>query len=700
MGLTSSVDGDVLVLRLDNAPVNALSTDLRADLADAVARAQDDPAVAAVVIAGAGKHFSGGADIRGFGRPPEPPALPDVIATIEASAKRFYAAIDGTALGGGLEVALACDARYATPRAKLGLPEVNLGLLPGAGGTQRLPRLIGMAPAIELITSGKPVSAARALELGLIDGIVEGDPVAAAVAKAKADAGRERRRTGLRPVVADAAAVAAVRATLPPADRGGLAVQRAADAVEAAATSATLAAGLARERELFMELLASEQSKSRIHIFFAERDAAKVPDVPATVEPVAFERVTVIGAGTMGAGIAMALADGGLGVRVVEASSEALVRGRELIEKNYRATASKGRMSQADVADRLGRISFESDLAGAVADADVVVEAVFEDLDVKRAVFAQLDTACRPGTLLATNTSTLDIDAIATATSRPQDVIGLHFFSPANVMRLLEIVRGSRTTPQAIATAFALAKRIKKIGVLARSCDGFIGNRMLAGYGREAAYLAEEGASPQEIDGALRAFGLAMGYFAMADLAGLDVGWRIKQRRAAEGRSAHLRETEIFDRLCEAGHFGQKTGTGVYRYEAGNRTPQRNPAFDAILAAESQRLGIERRPIAADEILTRCMLPLVNEGANILLDGTAIRASDIDVVWVYGYGFPAWRGGPMRYADSLGLGVVRDEMRRLRQRHGDRWRPSPLVEQLADTGGSFAGYRARQPVAS
>jgi len=696
MSVEKSTESGVLVLRFANPPVNALSTTLRTELLAAVEAAESDPAIEAVVLAGEGKHFSGGADIRGFGKPPEPPGLPTLIERIEASPKRFYAAIDGTAFGGGFEVALACDARYGTPYAKVALPEINLGLLPGAGGTQRLPRLIGVAAAIDVITSGKPLSAQRALELGILDGIVAGDVVAATVATAIAERGRARRHVSAKPLAPDPDAIAAARKRLEPAERGGLAAQRCVDAVEAA-SSLPFAAGLLRERELFGELLASEQSRSRIHVFFAEREAAKIPDIPADVTPLEIKRVLVIGAGTMGGGIAMALAEGGLQVHVVEAADEALARGRSTIEKNYAATASKGRITQADVDARLGRMSFGTDLASAAAGVDLVIEAVFEDLGVKHTVFKELDRVCRPGTLLASNTSTLDIDAIAAATSRPQDVIGLHFFSPANVMRLLEIVRGTHTSPTAIVTAMALAKRIKKVGVLARSCDGFIGNRMLVGYGREANYLIEEGALPQDVDRALKAFGLPMGIFAMGDLAGLDVGWRIRKRRRAEGDIAKFRESRVADELCERGFFGQKTGRGFYRYEPGSRVPQPDPEVEALILEESKRLGITRRSISDQEIVLRCMLPLVNEGANILLDGTAIRPGDIDIVWIYGYGFPAFRGGPMHWADTLGLTNVRDEMRRFEQQHGERWKPSPLIEELAASGHSFADYTARQP---
>jgi 3-hydroxyacyl-CoA dehydrogenase len=697
MSIRAQARDGVLVVHLVNPPVNAMSHELRVALAEALERAESDPSIEAVVLAGDGKHFSGGADIRGFGKPHEPPGLPDLIASIEGGTKRYYAAIDGTAFGGGFEIALACDARYATPSSKVGLPEINLGLLPGAGGTQRLPRLIGIGPAIDVITGGAPLSATRALELGALDGVVEGDVVAATIEIARAERGRERRHASARTAAPAPDAVAAARKRFEPVERGGLAAHNALAAIEA--STLPFAEGLARERDLFVELLSSEQSRSRIHLFFAERQAAKVPDIPAGVAPLAVERVLVIGAGTMGGGIAMALADGGLQVDVVENAADALARGRATIEKNYAATASKGRISQAEVAARLGRMSFGTDLAAAAARADLVIEAVFEELGVKREVFATLDRVCRPGTLLASNTSTLDIDAIASATSRPGDVIGLHFFSPANVMKLLEIVRGTQTSPEAIVTAFALAKRIRKVGVLARSCDGFIGNRMLAGYGREANYLIEEGALPQDVDRAIKAFGFPMGIFAMGDLAGLDVGWRIRKRRLAEGKTSAYRESGVNDLLCERGWFGQKSGRGFYRYEAGSRVPQPDPEVEALIRAESQRLGVVRRTISDDEIVLRCMLPLVNEGANILLDGTAIRASDIDVVWVYGYGFPAFRGGPMHWADHLGLANVRDEIRGFERRYGERWKLSPLIEELASAGRSFAEFTpGRSPV--
>jgi len=683
----SSRDG-VLVLELDNPPVNALSPDVLVELAAALDEGAADPEVRAFVLAGRNGIFSGGADIRWFGKTPPAgtPLLPDVIARIEASAKPVVAALDGTAFGGGFEIALACDRRIGSPRARVALPEINLGLLPGAGGTQRLPRLAGVAAALRTILSGAPVKAAEALASGVLDAVESGDLLAAARAAATA-AGSTRSRVSARAVSHDAAALAATRAQLPAVERGGLAAHRCVDAIEAA-TTLGFEEGLGRERELFIELLHSEQSKSRIHVFFSEREAAKVPDVPADTAVAPVRTVCVVGAGTMGTGIAMALANGGLEVRVVESAEDALARGRALIEKNYAASARKGRFSEADVAARLGRMTFGTDL-GVAAEADLVVEAVFEELDIKREVFAKLEAICRPDAILASNTSTLDIDAIAEGSARAGDIVGLHFFSPANVMKLLEIVRGRATSARAIATSLALAKKIGKIAVVARTCDGFIANRMLAPYGRETMTLVEEGALPQDVDRVMEAFGFPMGPFRMYDLAGLDVGWRIRKRRLAEGKLSAVRDSEIGDRLCELGRYGQKTGAGIYRYDE-KRTPLPDPEVEALIAAESARLGIVRRSISDDEILTRCMLALINEGARTLEDGTAIRPGDIDVAWIYGFGFPAYRGGPMHYADTLGLAHVRDELNRLHARGGEQWRPAPLVERLADAGGRFA----------
>ena len=699
MPVHRSLRDGVLVLELDNPPVNAMSPDVLSALLAAIDEGEADTTVCAFVLAGRNGIFTGGADIRWFGKAPPPgtPLLPEVIARIEASPKPWVVALDGTAFGGGLEISLACDRRLGSPRARVALPEINLGLLPGAGGTQRLPRATGCAAALRIILSGAPVKAPEALELGILDGIENGDLLAAACALAKSTASNGARTLlSAQPVDPEPAAFAAARAQLAPAERGGLAGHRCVDAIEAS-TRLPFEAGLQRERELFIELLGSEQSKSRIHVFFSEREAAKVPEVPAGTPVTPVRTVCVIGAGTMGTGIAMALANGGLTVRVVETQDEALSRGRALIEKNYAASARKGRFSEAGVAERLGRMSFGTSL-DAAAEADLVIEAVFEELDIKRDVFAQLERICRPDAILASNTSTLDIDAIAQGSSRAADIIGLHFFSPANVMRLLEIVRGSATSARAIATSLALAKTIGKVAVVARTCDGFIANRMLAPYGRETMSLVEEGALPQDVDRVMERFGFPMGPFRMYDLAGLDVGWRIRKRRLAEGKLAAVRDSEIGDRLCELGRFGQKTGAGVYRYDE-NRTPRPDPEVEALIFAESARLGIARRAISDDEILTRCMLAVVNEGAKALEDGTAIRPGDIDIAWIYGFAFPAYRGGPMHYADVLGLSKVRDELTRLSERHGAHWRPAELIERLAGRNGKFADLGAYEALA-
>ena len=690
------VDG-VLVVEIDNAPVNALGVETLRGF-DADLRAGEvDPNVRAFVIVGANGTFSGGADIRTFGTtwPADVPDLRAVIARMEAGTKPFVAAIDGVAFGGGLELALACDERVATARARVGLPEISLGLLPGGGGTQRLPRAIGVAAALERILTGAPLAAVAASELGLLE-VVEGDLVAAAIVRARAlPAGMRRRLSAIAIAPGAEATIAAARASAPQADRGGLAYRRCIDCLEAA-TTLPFEAGLARERELFEELRRSAQSRAKIHAFFAEREAAKIPDLPAGLLGAAVAKACVVGSGTMGGGIAMALANGGIAVTVVDTSAEALERCRSTIAANYGATVRKGKLGEAEMHARLGRIAFATDLATAAASVDAVIEAVFEELEIKRDVFATLDRVCKPGTLLATNTSTLDIDAIATATKRPEDVVGLHFFSPANVMRLLEIVRGEATSARTLATALLLAKRIGKVGVVARTCDGFIGNRMLAGYGREAYVLVEAGALPHDVDRVIRDFGFAMGPFAMGDLAGLDVGWRIRKRRIAEGRVSAEREPEIADRLCELGRYGQKTGAGFYRYRAGSRVPEPDPEVEALIAAESRRLGIERRAFDDREILMRCLLPLVNEGARILADGTAIRASDIDIVWITGYGFPAYRGGPMHWADAIGLANVVEDLRAFETRYGAHWRPAPLLIELATGGRTFSSLGARE----
>jgi 3-hydroxyacyl-CoA dehydrogenase len=679
----------VAVLTIENPPVNALGPVAVAPLLAALKAAIADPAVTAIVLTGANGTFSGGADMRGFGVvPPPQPSARDLIDALEASPKPVVAAIEGVAMGGGLEVALACDYRVAAPGARLGLPEITRGLLPGAGGTQRAPRLIGAAQALALIVGGEPVDAARAKAIGLIDEVAS-DVLGAAAGLALAHAGGARRRISAMNAEPDAGAIAAARERAQAEDRGGLAEHRAIACIEDSLTL-PFGEGLARERERFVELLGSEQSRARIHLFFAEREAAKLADgtVP---EKFAVRTATVIGGGTMGTGIAMACANAGIAVTLVDVQPEILERARGIIAGNYGATLRKGKLSQEDHDARLARIAYGTSL-DAAAGVDLVIEAVFEEMGIKQDVFRALDRIASPGTILATNTSTLDIDAIAAVTARPQDVVGMHFFSPANVMKLLEIVRGARSSPETIGHALGIAKQLRKVGVVAGNCDGFIGNRMLHNYGREAAFLLEEGATPQQVDRVIRAFGFPMGPFAMGDLAGLDVGWRIRKGRHAIAPPSG-RYSKIADELCELGRYGQKTGAGYYRYENGSRTPLSDPLVDDLIVRCAREAGVTRREISDDEILKRCMYPLVNEAAKILAEGIAVRAGDVDVVWVYGYGFPAWRGGPLRWADSVGLRSIVADLEAFERQHGAAWTPAPLLRELAENDGTFASWR-------
>ncbi len=683
--------GSVAVITINNPPVNALSVAVRQGIGEGLSQAIADPQARAVVIIGGGRTFIAGADIREFGKPLQPPDLNEVIRQIEQSPKPVVAALHGTALGGGFEVALGCHYRCAVSTAQLGFPEVKLGLLPGAGGTQRLPRVVGVEAALKMITSGDPIPAAQAKALGLVDEIVQGELLDGAVAFAErlAAEGKPLRKIsemqdkvgGVAPAVFDE-----FRKGLGKTARGFEAPQRCADAVQAAATL-PFAEGLKRERELFTGLMQGTQSRAQIHIFFSEREVSKIPDVPKETPVKPIGSAAVLGAGTMGGGIAMNFANAGIPVRVLEMSQEALDRGLAVVRKNYAATVEKGRLSQADMDRRMsligGTLSYDD-----IGSADIVVEAVFEEMAVKKQVFGILEKAARPDAILATNTSTLDIDEIASATSRPGQVIGTHFFSPANVMRLLEIVRGARTSKETIATAMDLARKIRKVGVLVGNCDGFVGNRMLHGYIREAEFLLAEGALPQQVDRVIYDFGLPMGPFTMGDLAGLDVGWRIRKGKAAT-RPTHLRYSPIGDRICEMGRFGQKTGAGWYRYEKGSRAPIPDPEIEALILRTSKEQGIERRQISDDEILKRCMYPLINEGARILEEGKALRASDIDVIYIYGYGFPVYRGGPMFYADTVGLGAVYDTICGFHKGHGEFWQPAPLLERLAREGKRF-----------
>jgi 3-hydroxyacyl-CoA dehydrogenase len=681
--------GSAGIIIVDNPPVNALSRAVRQGLVDALLQGLGDGAAKALILLGAGRSFIAGADIREFGKPLEPPDLALVTSGLESSTKPTIAAIHGAALGGGLEVALACHYRVATAAAQLGLPEVKLGIVPGCGGTQRLPRLVGVKPALEMITTGDPVRAAQAKVLGLIDAVIDGDLIQGAqrFAERVLAAAGPLPRLREREARAEPGLFAEYRAAVKRRARGQQSPLRAVDAVEAAATL-PFAEGLTRERALFEELVKSTQSRALIHAFFAEREAMVVPDVPADTPTRPIKSAAVIGAGTMGGGIAMCFANAGIPVTVIEASAEALERGLAAVRNNYAGSLARGRLDQAAMEKRLGLIKGGLDLA-LIGEADVVIEAVFEEMAIKKEIFATLDKLAKPGAVLATNTSSLDIDAIAAETRRPEDVIGTHFFSPANVMRLLEVVRGKATAKDVIATSMRLGKALGKVPVLVGVCDGFVGNRMIFQYTREAEFLLEEGALPWQVDKALQDWGLAMGPFAMSDMAGNDVGWRIRKQQAAS-RPNDRRYAHLADLICEKGRFGQKTGAGWYRYEKGSRAPLPDPEVEALILAESKRQGRVREAISDTEIVKRTIYALVNEGAKILEEGIALRPGDVDIIYITGYGFPAWRGGPMFYADTMGLDNVYADVKRFHERHGFWWQPAPLLEKLAREGRRFA----------
>ena len=687
--------GDVALLRLTNPPVNGLSFAMRAALGEGVAKALADDSVAAIVIAGAGRMFCGGADIREFSAPPPPGAtsLPAVLDEIEESPKPVVAAIHGVAAGGGMEVALACHVRLAAPGTRLGLPEVTLGILPGAGGTQRMPRLIGFEAALDVIVGGKLHPVDKAVALGFVDERVDGDLEATAIARAHqlaADGTPPRRASQLEEHLEAARGRPEIfetfRKGMAKRARGFDAPYACVDCVEKALTLPYPEA-LKHERAVFSRLRESDQSAAQRHAFFAEREVAKIPDVPKDTPARPIAAAAVVGCGTMGGGIAMSIANAGLPVTILESAPEALDRGMAIIRRNYAATVSKGRLSQAEMDARLARITptLDDDALGA---ADVVIEAVFEEMPLKKEVFGRLDRVCKPEAILATNTSTLDVNEIAAATSRPEQVIGTHFFSPANVMKLMENVRGDRSAPQTIATVMKLSKTLGKVGVLVGVCDGFVGNRMLYAYRRQADFLLEEGALPAQVDKVIYDFGLPMGPYQMADLTGLDVSWRVRKAQAPT-RPAHLRYSPIADRICEMGRFGQKTGAGWYRYEEGSRTPLSDPAIRDLIVGVSEESGIARRTVDDDEIVPRLLYPLVNEGAKILEEGLALRAGDIDVIWMHGYGFPRYRGGPMFWADLVGLRTIYDTMSRLHDEHGEWLKPAPLLERLAAQGKGF-----------
>lgn len=692
--VTREHKGRIMVLSLDNPPVNGLGYDIRAGLMAGMEAAFADDGIDGIVITGSGRMFSGGADITEFNTPKSTmePRLAQVLATIEDGAKPVVAAIHGVSAGGGLELPLACHYRVAAKKTRLGLPEVLLGIIPGAGGTQRMPRLTGVEAALKLIASGDLVPADKAHALGFIDEVTNGDVVDAGVAAAErlVASGEMRRARTLDDKIAPARGKPEIienfKKSIARRARGYEAPYACIEAVENA-VNMEFAEGLAAERAIFMRCVEGVQSKALRHAFFAEREAQKIPDVPKDTAQAEIATAGVIGAGTMGGGIAMNFVNAGIPVTIIETEQDALDRGLGIIEKNYANTVAKGRLSQEAMDQRMGLLTGSTDMAD-LADADVVIEAVFENMELKKQIFGKLDEICKPGAIMATNTSTLDVDTIAASTSRPEAVMGTHFFSPANVMKLLENVRAAKTSNETIATIMALTKRIGKVGALVGVCDGFVGNRMLHQYSREASFMIEEGALPQDVDRVIYDFGFPMGPFAMGDMAGLDVGWRIRKEREAT-RPTNQRYSPVSDRICEMGRFGQKTGAGYYLYKDGDRTPHPDPEIDALIIGVSEELGIKRREVSDEEILQRCMYPLINEGAKILEEGLALRASDIDVIWIYGYGFPRFRGGPMFYADTVGVKHVYDTMSRLYDKHGEYLEPAPLLKKLAKQGKGF-----------
>lgn len=686
--------GNVLLVTVDNPPVNALGVAVRRGLIAAIDAAEANAAVRAVLIVGAGRNFIAGADIREFGKPPQPPSLPEVCNRIEACSKPVVVAIHGAALGGGLEIALASHYRIAVTGAKLGLPEVKLGLLPGAGGTQRTPRLIGAEAALSLMLSGSHIDAQEALKLGLVDKLAQSDDVLAeglAYAQQLLVDHAPTRRTRDAQALADnkdasASAIAAARADTAKKSRGLLSPLKIVDCVEAA-LDLPFDEGLRFERARFLECLDSPQRAGLVHVFNAAREVQKSPETRSAA-PRPIRSAGVVGGGTMGAGIAVSLLDAGLPVTMIERDDTSLARGRAHIEKVYDGLIAKGRLTDAAKARKLdsftGSTSYD-----ALAHVDIVIEAVFEDMAVKKAVFAELDRVCQPGAVLATNTSYLDIDEIAASLSRPQDVVGLHFFSPANIMKLLEVVVPARVSADVVATAFELAKTLRKVPVRAGVCDGFIGNRLLAVYRAAADHLMEDGASPYQIDKAVREFGFPMGPYQVIDLAGGDIGWATRKRRAAT-RNPAARYVQIPDRLCERGWFGQKTGRGFYRYEEGKRGGAPDPEVEAIVDEERKRAGVEPRAFTDEQIVRRYLAAMINEGANVIHERIALRPLDVDVTLINGFGFPQYRGGPMHYADTVGLAALLGDIREFAKRDPLFWKPSPLLVELVERGATFA----------
>ena len=686
--------GNIALLSIDNPPVNPLSSGVRQGLFDGVSSALADDAIEAIVLTGLHRAFIAGADISEFGAAAtEGVGLGEALDKMEGSTKPIIAAINGTAFGGGLEVALCCDYRIAAATAPVGLPEVKLGLLPGAGGTQRLPRLVGAEAAVQAIVSGNPIMAPDALTMGIVDRVASGDIVDEAIAYAQEiiDTGAATRKVrDLEDKISadrgDTAMFEKFAANLDKTHRGQFAPAQILKCIEAAVNAKSFDEGMAVERARFAECMSDPQREALIHIFFAERAANKIPDLSKDVPLLDINKGSVIGAGTMGGGIAMCFANAGIPVRVHDNEPENLARGIKVIEGNYARTVSKGRLTQEEMDKRMSLI-IPTENFDDLGDGDIVVEAVYENLDLKKEIFARLDKVMKQGAMLATNTSGLDVDAIAEMTDRPEFVCGMHFFSPANVMRLLEVVRGKDSSPVVLGTAMALGKRLGKVSVMAGNCPGFIGNRMLGGYTRQAATMILEGATPAQVDKVIFDFGLAMGPFTMNDMVGLDLGWRARKMMGGSNEVT----ARIPDELCELGRYGQKNGKGFYQYAEGDRTPRPDPEADAIIAKVSADLGYTRRDFSDDEILKRCMYPLINIGAKLLEEGHALRAGDIDTVYVNGYGFPTFVGGPMWFADTQGLENVLADMERFFEETGDEvWKPSGLLKKLVSEGKSFS----------
>ncbi len=692
--------GNIALMTIDNPPVNPLSSGVRQGLHDGISKALADDSVAAIVLTGAGRAFIAGADISEFGSAAsEGPGLHECLSLMENSPKPIIAGLNGTAFGGGLEVALCCDYRVAAPKAPVGLPEVKLGLLPGAGGTQRLPRLIGAEKALDVILSGDPIVAPAARELGIIDEVVDGDIVEGAIAYARkviADGGQTRKirdestlieaDRGNEQIFADARIRAARRM------RGRFAPEMIVQCVEAAVNSADFDAGLQVEQECFRKCLEHPQREALIHMFFSEREVSKIPGVPRDTEVRTIAKAGVIGCGTMGGGISTCFANVGIPVTVLEMNSEALEKGLGVIKRNYDTQVQRGRLTAEEVDQRMSLFSGTTRYED-LGDVDVIVEAVYENIDVKVEIFEKLETIAKPGAILASNTSGLDIDKMAAATSRPGDVIGMHFFSPANVMRLLEVVRGEATSNETIATVMQLGKQLRKVAVLSGNAPGFIGNRMLGQYTRQAGEIILQGATPYQVDSVMNAFGMPMGPFQMNDLVGLDLGWRARKLAGVAAADVPI-TARVADKLCDLERFGQKTARGFYIYPEGSRAGQPDPEVIALVEETSAELGIERHEIEDDEVLKRCLYPLINEGARILEAGIALRPCDIDIVYINGYGFPEVTGGPMFWADRQGLDNVLADINRFKEIYGgEAWEPAPLLERLVAEGKGFASLQ-------